>query len=132
MVLAIYVQFWFIALQLLTSLISFSTEGFVVYYSHCTQNKQISSRSASLFARSKKKKKPKTGTIAVNRVAYRNYEVLETMTAGVSLLGTEVKAIRDGKMTLRDGFCRPDKFGRCFMHNVHIGQHTGENSYDYV
>ena len=53
-----------------------------------------------------KKKKVKDGTISVNRLAYRNYEVIETMTAGVSLLGTEVKAMRDGKLNLRDGFCK--------------------------
>ena len=43
----------------------------------------------ALFAKSgSKKKKVKDGTITVNRSAYRNYEVIETMTAGVSLIGT--------------------------------------------
>lgn len=47
------------------------------------------------------------------------------MEAGIALSGTEVKAIRDGKMNLRDGFIRPSKDGRsCVLHNVHIGKHT--------
>jgi SsrA-binding protein len=77
----------------------------------------------------KKKKKPKDGTIAVNRVAYRNFEIVDTLEAGIWLLGTEVKSIRDGKINIRDGYVRPSKDGRsCLLYNVHIGkyQHTGE------
>ena len=65
-----------------------------------------------------KKKKPKGNTITVNKNAFRNYEILETYEVGISLVGTEVKSIRDGKMNIRDGFCKPDKFGRCTLHNV--------------
>jgi SsrA-binding protein len=73
----------------------------------------------------KKKKKPKDTTITVNRIAYRNYEIIDTLEAGIALLGTEVKAIRDGKMNLRDGYIRPSKNGRsCVLHNVHIGKHS--------
>ena len=72
-----------------------------------------------LFAKSgTKKKKVKDSTITVNRNAYRNYEILETFEAGISLVGTEVKSIRDGKMNIRDGFCRPDRRGTCTLHNV--------------
>ena len=38
-----------------------------------------------------KKKKVKSSTITVNKLAFRNYEVLETWEAGISLVGTEVK-----------------------------------------
>ena len=48
----------------------------------------------------------KDGTICVNRVAYRNFEILEKLEAGIVLVGTEVKAIRDGKMNIRDGFVK--------------------------
>lgn len=79
---------------------------------------------ARLHAKSgKKKKKVKDGTIAVNRLAYRNYEIVETLEAGVSLLGTEVKSIRNGSMNLRDGFVRPTNNGRGVnLHNVHIAK----------
>jgi SsrA-binding protein len=68
--------------------------------------------------------------IAVNRLAYRNYEILETYEAGIALAGTEVKAIRDGKLNLRDGYVRPSRNGRsCVLHNVHIGKHSTAGSY---
>jgi len=73
----------------------------------------------------KKKKKANDNTITVNRLAYRNYEIIETLEAGISLVGTEVKSIRDGKMNLRDGYIRPDIKGRgCDLYNVHIGKHS--------
>jgi SsrA-binding protein len=70
-----------------------------------------------------KKKKAPDRTVAVNRIAYRNYEIIDTMEAGISLLGTEVKSIRDGKLNLRDGYVRPSKNGRsCVLYNVHVGK----------
>ena len=84
----------------------------------------------ALFARSKKKKKSNSNTICVNRVAYRNFEVIETLEAGISLVGTEVKSIRDGKINIRDGYVRPTKDGRsCILHNVHIGKHSMSGAY---
>jgi len=47
------------------------------------------------------------------------------MEAGISLVGTEVKAIRDGKMQLRDGYVKCDPTtGVCTLHNVHVGLHS--------
>jgi SsrA-binding protein len=85
----------------------------------------------ALFAKSgKKKKKPKSNTICVNRQARRNFEVLETLEAGISLLGTEVKSIRDGKMNLGDAFVKATKDGRgCTLMNCHIGKHSMSGSY---
>ena len=83
--------------------------------------------STTLFmAKSKKKKKPNNSPIiSTNRQARRNYEVMTKYTAGISLLGSEIKAIRDGKMNLSDGFVRPDNKGRGMsLCNVHIGKHT--------
>ena len=78
----------------------------------------------------KKKKKSNDGTIAVNRSAYRNYEIIDTLDAGISLLGSEVKSVRDGKMNIRDGFVRPERNGRtCILYNVHIGKHTMTSEY---
>jgi SsrA-binding protein len=80
-------------------------------------------RSGTTLYLAKKKKKPSDNTIAVNRIAYRNYEILDTMEAGISLTGTEVKSIRDGRLNLRDGFIKPTKNGRsCLLMNVHIGK----------
>ena len=45
-------------------------------------------------------------SIAENRKAFHDYHILETFEAGVALLGTEVKAIREGRVNLRDSFAR--------------------------
>ena len=72
-------------------------------------------------------KKKKTGgggnTVAVNRIAYRNFDIIDTLEARIALKSTEVKSVHDGKLNLRDGFVRPSKNGRsCVLHNVHIGK----------
>ena len=84
-----------------------------------------------MFAKKKKKKKsPGGNTITINRIAYRNYEVLDTIEAGISLKGTEVKAIRDGKMNIRDAYVRPSQDGRsCVLYNAHIGKHNTAGAY---
>jgi SsrA-binding protein len=87
----------------------------------------ISTSQSALYA--KKKKKPSSnGPISTNRQARRNYEVLSKYEAGICLLGSEIKAIRDGKMNLGDGYVRPDNSGRGMsLYNCHIGKHsTGE------
>lgn len=66
--------------------------------------------------------------VASNRVARRNYEILEDYEAGIELLGTEVKSCRQGKCTLRDGYCR-FKDGEVWLHNVNIGRHMTAGSY---
>lgn len=64
--------------------------------------------------------------IADNRKAFHEYHILETFEAGVVLLGTEVKAIREGRVNLRDSYARLDK-GEVWLLNVHISpySHTG-------
>jgi len=71
------------------------------------------------------------GRIADNRKAGFDYEFLETFEAGLSLLGTEVKAIREGRVNLRDSFCRLEG-GEAFLFNAHVGQysHGGSSSHD--
>jgi SsrA-binding protein len=64
--------------------------------------------------------------IAENRKAFHDYHVLDTWEAGVALLGTEVKAIREGRVNLRDSFARLDN-GEVWLMNVHVSpySHTG-------
>jgi SsrA-binding protein len=61
--------------------------------------------------------------IAENRKAYHDFHLLETFEAGVMLLGTEVKAIREGRVNLRDSFGRVED-GEIFIHNVHISPYS--------
>ena len=64
--------------------------------------------------------------VADNRKAFHDYHVLETWEAGLVLLGTEIKAIREGRVNLRDSYARLDN-GEVWLANVHISpySHTG-------
>jgi SsrA-binding protein len=71
--------------------------------------------------------------IADNRKAGHDYHLLESFEAGVVLQGTEVKAIREGRVNLRDSYCRFEH-GEPFLMGAHIGQysHGGYQSHDPV
>lgn len=66
--------------------------------------------------------------LAENRKALHDYHVLDTWEAGLALLGTEVKSIREGGVNLRDSFARIDK-GEVWLMNVHISPYSHT---DYV
>ena len=62
---------------------------------------------------------PKTRDIATNRQASHRYHLLEKWEAGMVLQGTEVKALRDGKAQIKDGYASV-RDGEVWLHNVHI------------
>src|ERR1700704_1300705 len=62
-------------------------------------------------------------SIAENRKAYHDYHLLETFEAGIVLLGTEVKAIREGRVNLRDSFARIEN-GELYLYNVNISPYS--------
>src|SRR6204780_556249 len=61
--------------------------------------------------------------IAENRKAYHDYHLLETFEAGVVLLGTEVKEIREGRVNLRDSFARIND-GAFHLFNANISPYS--------
>jgi SsrA-binding protein len=61
--------------------------------------------------------------IAENRKAFHDYHLLESFEAGIALLGTEVKAIREGRVNLRDSFARLED-GEVFLYNVNISPYS--------
>lgn len=61
--------------------------------------------------------------IADNRKAFHDYHILDQWEAGVALLGTEVKSIREGGVNLRDSYARLDK-GEVWLLNVHISPYS--------
>jgi SsrA-binding protein len=69
-------------------------------------------------------------TIAENRKARFDYHIVETWEAGVSLLGTEVKSIREGRVNLRDSYARVDN-GEIWMLNVHISPYSHRGSAEH-
>ena len=69
-------------------------------------------------------------TIAENRKARHDYHIIESWEAGVSLLGTEVKSIREGRVNLRDSYARVDN-GEIWMLNVHISPYSHRGSAEH-
>ena len=73
----------------------------------------------------KKAKSPKDSNnqiIASNRKARHNYSILEVFEAGVALVGTEVKSLRDGQASLADAFATVDD-GEIWLRNLHIPEY---------
>jgi SsrA-binding protein len=68
--------------------------------------------------------------IAENRKAFHDFHLLETFEAGLVLLGTEVKAIREGRVNLRDSFARVED-GEAFIYNVHISPYSHRGYADH-
>eukprot|EP00177_Eucheuma_denticulatum_P000200 GFKZ01000352.1.p1 GENE.GFKZ01000352.1~~GFKZ01000352.1.p1 ORF type:complete len:216 (-),score=14.51 GFKZ01000352.1:425-1072(-) len=80
-----------------------------------------------LAAASGKRTRPNFAPTTHNRLIRHRYDIVSTYECGVELLGTEVKSIRAGKLTLRDGFARV-KSGQLYLHNAHIAScpHAGK------
>jgi SsrA-binding protein len=68
--------------------------------------------------------------ICVNRQARHNYFIDETYEAGLVLLGSEVKSLRDGKANLTDSYARVQK-GEAFLVNTHISPYSGANQFNH-
>src|ERR1700720_3950686 len=68
--------------------------------------------------------------IAENRKAYHDYHLLETFEAGIVLLGTEVKAIREGRVNLRDSFARIND-GEVYLCNVNTSPYSHRGYADH-
>src|SRR5438876_10331125 len=68
--------------------------------------------------------------ITVNRQAYHNYFVERTIEAGISLVGTEIKSIRDGKVNLRGAYAIV-RNGELWLENAHIAVYEHGNRYNH-
>lgn len=68
--------------------------------------------------------------IAENRKALHDFHLLETFEAGIVLLGTEVKSIREGRVNLRDSFARVDG-GELWVHNINISPYSHRGYADH-
>jgi SsrA-binding protein len=68
--------------------------------------------------------------ICTNRKARRDYEILETMEAGIVLVGTEVKSLREGHAQLKDSFGGIDD-GELYLYNAHINPYRMGNRFNH-
>src|SRR5689334_16539682 len=80
------------------------------------------------------KKKPESEgeqtTLASNRQAYHDYHIVESVEAGLALMGTEVKSIRAGNVNLRDAFARAQD-GEIWLWNAHIAPFEQGNRWNH-
>ena len=76
---------------------------------------------------------PKTEpkVVADNRKALFDYHIERRIEAGIALLGTEIKSVRDRQVNLRDGYARLDR-GEVWLRNVHIApwSHASRENHD--
>ena len=63
------------------------------------------------------------GAIAVNRKAYHDYHIQETLEAGIVLKGSEIKSIRANRVNLSDAYARPEN-GELWLYNSHIASYN--------
>ncbi|GAB2499865.1 SsrA-binding protein [Corynebacterium atrinae] len=71
-----------------------------------------------------KKKKPQDrAVLASNRKARHDYNILETFECGVALVGTEIKSLREGKVSITDAFATVDE-GEVWLRNLHIPEYS--------
>jgi SsrA-binding protein len=68
--------------------------------------------------------------ICVNRQARFNYFIDEIYEAGLVLVGSEVKSLRDGKANLKDSYARIQK-GEAFLINAHVSAYPGANQFNH-
>jgi SsrA-binding protein len=68
--------------------------------------------------------------IAINRQAYHDYFVERTIEAGIALVGTEIKSIREGRVNLRGSYAIA-RNGELWLENAHIAVYEHGNRYNH-
>ena len=69
-------------------------------------------------------------TLVANRRARFSYEIQETMEAGISLMGTEVKSIRDGQANIKEAYA-DIRGGEVFLVGAHISPYEQGNQFNH-
>ena len=77
------------------------------------------------------KTKPVQAKELNNRQAYFNYHIEDKYEAGIVLLGTEVKSIREGKVSFNDSFCMFDK-GELWVRGLFINAYSHGNANNHI
>lgn len=76
------------------------------------------------------KNSEKQRPLAQNKKASHDYNILETVEVGIVLTGTEIKSVREGRVTLKDGFAQI-KNDEAWLENVHISEYTAGNRFNH-
>jgi SsrA-binding protein len=85
------------------------------------------------MAKKKKSKTPGDRILANNKKAYHDYFITDKYEAGISLTGTEVKSLREGRANLKESYCRA-RNGEVFLIDCHISPYThgNDNNHDPI
>lgn len=68
--------------------------------------------------------------ISSNKKAYFDYSIFEKYTAGIVLMGTEIKSVRSGAINLKDSFIKIENF-EAWLYNCHISPYDMGNRYNH-
>lgn len=68
--------------------------------------------------------------VATNRKAFRDYEVLQRVEAGLALTGTEIKSIRLGRVSIREAYARPEH-GELWLVGAHIAHYPAASRFNH-
>jgi SsrA-binding protein len=68
--------------------------------------------------------------VASNKKAYFNYEIVESLEAGIALLGSEVKSIREGRVSLKDSYAEI-KNGEVFLLHMNVSPYEQANIFNH-
>ncbi|UJQ95672.1 SsrA-binding protein SmpB [Mariluticola halotolerans] len=83
-----------------------------------------------MAAKKKTKDEINTGLVAENRRARFDYEILDTLEAGIMLTGTEVKSLRTGKAQITESYASPEG-GELWLINAHIPEYLQANQFNH-
>lgn len=72
-----------------------------------------------------------TKLICENRRARFDYTIDDTVEAGIALMGSEVKALRNGEASLSDSYALPER-NELFLHNAHIGAYKPASAFSHL
>lgn len=72
----------------------------------------------------------KIKTVSLNRKAYHDYAIEQSVEAGIVLTGTEIKSIRAGRVNIRDAYAHPQG-DELWLFNAHIAQYDAGNRYNH-
>jgi SsrA-binding protein len=68
--------------------------------------------------------------VCQNKMARINYEISDTFEAGIVLVGTEVKSLRDGRANLKDSYAQVQN-EEVYLYDLHISPYTFGNRYNH-
>ena len=66
-----------------------------------------------------------------NKKAFFEYEILDKYVAGIVLKGTEIKSVREGKASIKEGYCFVNDDGEVWIKNMHIAEYKFGNVHNH-